>query len=179
MRYVSELLFFSFFKWKLIGTFPKELKKYVIIVAPHTSWVDFVIALLIRNITGIKPHYFGKASLFKKPFGYFFRSLNGIPVDRSANQNYVEVLIEEFNNNTDFILALSPEGTRKKVDQWKTGFYHIAHQAQVPIVKVAMDYVNKEIRIDSPMHTTGNFDKDLKEIQGYYLGVVGKHAHFS
>lgn len=179
MRFVSKLLFFSIFKWKLIGSFPQHLNKYVIIAAPHTSWVDFLLALSVRNITGVKPYFFGKSSLFNKPFGYFFRSLKGIPVNRSSNQNYVEIFVEKFNNNEHFILALSPEGTRQKVQHWKTGFYHIADKAQVPIVKVALDFQKKEIRIDTPFQTTGNYDKDLEEIKTYYIDVVGRHPHFS
>ena len=179
MKYVSKLILCTFWGWKLTGKFPKKRNQYIIIVAPHTSGVDFLVALLVRSITQISPYYFGKASLFKKPFGYFFRSLKGIPIDRSSNQNYVETIVQQFKDNPDFTLALSPEGTRKKVTHWKTGFYHIAHQAKVPIIKVSMDYSKKEICIDNPVMTSGNIESDMIKFKSYFDGVVGKHPQLS
>ncbi len=179
MRYVSKLILFTFLGWKLSGEFPKKRNQYIIIFAPHTSGVDFLLALLVRSITQISPYYFGKASLFKKPFGYVFKSLKGIPIDRSSNQNYVQTIVQNFKDNPRYILALAPEGTRKKVTKWKTGFYYIAHQAQVPIVKVSMDYSKKEICIDNPVMTSGDFESDMIKIQVFFKDAIGKHPQFS
>ncbi len=114
-----------------MNPFP-DLPKYVLIAAPHTSWVDFPVAILAKFATGIKANYIGKASLFNGPFGFFFRWLGGAPVDRSSNNNAVDAIVAIFNSRERFILGLSPEGTRKKVTSFKTGFYYIAKGAKVP-----------------------------------------------
>ena len=106
----------------------------MIIAAPHTSWVDFPIAILARNASGIKINFIGKDSLFKGPFGWFFKGLGGAPVYRSKNNRLVDAIVDIFNSREEFRLGLSPEGTRKKVEKWKTGFYYIAKGAGVPIV---------------------------------------------
>jgi 1-acyl-sn-glycerol-3-phosphate acyltransferase len=179
MKFISKLILCNIFGWKIIGGFPTEVKKYLIIVVPHTSWVDFPIALAVKFITKLEVSYFGKASLFKPPFGWFFRYFGGIPIDRSKNSNMVDAIVAEYNQRDEFIFSLSPEGTRKKVDKWKTGFYHIAKNANVPIVKVALDYKNKEVRIDNPVHLTDNMEKDYEEMHAYFHGVVGRHPELS
>ena len=127
-----------------MNAFPSDLKKYIIIVAPHTSWVDFPLGVLAKTAYGINGNYIGKHTLFKPPYGFFFRALGGTPVDRSKSTNMVEAIIDIFNTKENFILALSPEGTRKKLDKWKTGFYFVAKGAKVPIVMVGFDFCFKE-----------------------------------
>ena len=134
MKRFWRFIFCTLMGWKYQGMFPSELKKYVIIAAPHTSWVDFPVAILARNASGIKINFIGKDSLFNGPFGWFFRGLGGAPVDRSKNNNLVDAIVDIFNSREQFRLGLSPEGTRKKVEKWKTGFYYIAKGAGVPIV---------------------------------------------
>ena len=126
-------------RWKFKGDFPSQLKKYIIIAAPHTSWVDFPIAILARNASGEKINFVGKNTLFKGPFGWFFRSLGGAPVDRSRNNKTVDAIVDIFKEKEVFRLALSPEGT-VKVEKWKTGFYYIAKGASVPIVMATLDF---------------------------------------
>lgn len=179
MKMLSKFFLCNLFGWKILGEFPKDVKKYVIIVVPHTSWVDFPIALSVKFITNLKVTFFGKASLFKKPYGWFFRAFGGIPIDRSTSSNTVDFIVNEFHKHDEFVFSLSPEGTRKKVEVWKTGFYHIAHNAKVPIVKVALDYEHKEIRIDSPFYTTENKDEDFKNLHAYFEGVLGRHPELS
>jgi len=174
MRQVSKFIFYRLLGWKLLGSFPKDLKKYVIIVAPHTSWTDFVLGLFLRSITGVKPYFMAKKGLFKKPFGWFFKSLGGIPINRVSSQNYVNYFVKEFNKRDTYIITLTPEGTRKKVDQWKTGFYYIAKQANVPLVKVAIDYKTREIRIATPYSITNDKEGDFKQFHSYFEGVVGR-----
>ena len=155
--------------------FPKNLKKYVVIAAPHTSWVDFPIAILARMSSGVMINFIGKDSLFKGPFGFFFRALGGTPVDRSKSNNLVDAIVEVFNSKEEFKLGLSPEGTRKKVDRWKTGFYYIAKNANVPIIMATLDFENKEIKISDPYYTTDNIDKDFEVFYAFYNNVKGKN----
>ncbi len=159
--------------------FPTHLKKYVVIAAPHTSWVDFPIAILARMSSGIMINYIGKDSLFKGPFGFFFRALGGTPVDRSKNNKLVDAIIDIFNSKEEFRLGLSPEGTRKKVTEWKTGFYYIAKGAKVPIVMATLDFGNKRIKISEPYYTTDNMQKDFEVFKEFYRDVKGKNPELS
>lgn len=171
---ISKFIFKNILGWKLVNDFPKDLKKYVVIAAPHTSWQDFPIGILARNTSGVKINFIGKDSLFKGPFGFIFRSLGGTPVDRSKSNNLVEAIVKVFNSKDEFRLALSPEGTRKKVDKWKTGFYYIAKGANVPIVMATLDFGKKQIKISEPYYTTDDKDKDFEFFQSFYKGVLGK-----
>lgn len=153
--------------WKM-DELPTDIKKYVIIAAPHTSWVDFPIAMLYRVATGVMVHYVGKDSLFKGPFGFLFRKLGGFPVDRSSNNNTVDYIVSKFNASENFKLGLSPEGTRKKVDKWKTGFYFIAKGAGVPVVMATLDFGNKYIKVSEPFYPTSNKDRDFEFMRGFF-----------
>ncbi len=175
MRSLSRFIFFKILKWNLKGTIDPEVKKCVIIVAPHTSWYDFFMGLLVRSILGIQSDFVGKKELFRPPFGWYFRWVGGTPLDRTSNQNKVEAITAIFKSKEVFRLALSPEGTRKKTDRWKTGFYYIAEAAKVPIIKIAFDYFRKEVKIAEPYYTTGSIEKDFIEIQKFYEGVQGKN----
>ena len=179
MHLLSKFLFFTILRWKLKGEFPREIKQYVLIAVPHTSWVDVPLGLLIRSITKTEIHFIGKKKLFKKPLGFFFKWLGGFPVDRKNSNNSVEELAAKFKNNENFILGISPEGTRQKVTSWKTGFYYIAKEANVPIVAVALDYKRKTVSITSPFYLTDDADRDISYLQNYFKGVYGKHAHLS
>ena len=108
--------------WKIKGRFPKEVNKMVVIAAPHTSWHDFYMGLLFRSCIGVTINFLGKKELFKWPFGWYFRKVGGIPLDRFKNENKVDRIANMFIEHEVFRLALSPEGTRKKVENWKTGF---------------------------------------------------------
>ncbi|GGG98599.1 acyltransferase [Polaribacter pacificus] len=172
---LSKFIFTKILGWKLNNNFPLELKKYVVIAAPHTSWQDFPIGILARNTAGVKINFIGKDSLFKGPFGFIFRSLGGTPVDRSKSNNLVDAIVQLFNSKEEFRLALSPEGTRKKVDKWKTGFYYIAKGANVPIVLATLDFGNKEVKISDPYYLTDNKEKDFEYFKSFYENVEGKH----
>jgi len=173
---ISKFILFKIFKWKIIGEFPEDISKYVIIGAPHTSNYDFIIGLLVKTIRGVKTNFLGKASLFIFPIGYFFRSVGGVPIDRKKNMNMVEATVSEFNSRSEFIIAISPEGTRSKVYRWKTGFYHIANQAKVPVVPLTFDFGRKQTEIFPPFYTTGDIEKDIEFLKLYYNGIEGKVA---
>lgn len=171
---LSKFIFTKILGWKLSNDFPHNLKKFVVIAAPHTSWQDFPIGILARNTSGIKINFIGKDSLFKGPFGFIFRSLGGTPVDRSKSNNLVDAIVQVFNEKDQFRLALSPEGTRKKVDKWKTGFYYIAKGANVPVVMATLDFGKKEVKISEPYYTTDNIEKDFAHFHAFYANVKGK-----
>lgn len=165
--------------WKIVGTLPVEIKKAVIIVVPHTSWHDFYIGAFVRKIIGLPIHFIAKKELFNPPFGWYFRWMGGSPVDRSSRSNMVDQVVSLFQEKEEFRLALAPEGTRKKVLKWRSGFYYIAHNADVPIIAVAFDYSTKTIKIAPPFYTSGNIEDDLPKIKSFYKGVVGRVAAYS
>ncbi|WP_340076459.1 1-acyl-sn-glycerol-3-phosphate acyltransferase [Leptobacterium sp. I13] len=160
-------------KWKLTGDFP-NLKKCVIIVVPHTSWHDFYLGLYVRSLIGLKINYVAKKELFKPPFGWYFKWTGGAPIDRTSGQNKVQAIAALFKDRDQFRLAMAPEGTRKKVTEWKTGFYYIAKEAEAPIVMVAFDYGKKEVKISEPFYPTANKEADFDSMRAFYKGVTGK-----
>jgi 1-acyl-sn-glycerol-3-phosphate acyltransferase len=174
MRWLASFIFQKLLGWKIEGAFAPDLKKCVIIVVPHTSWHDFYIGALVRKIIDIDINFIAKRELFRFPFGWYFKWMGGAPVDRKSNKNTVQQVTEMFNNRDEFRLALAPEGTRKKVEHWRSGFYHMAHNAGVPIVCVAFDYKTKVVKIGSPFKTSGNFTTDYPNLRKFYDSVVGK-----
>lgn len=173
MRFIYRFFFFTIYKWKISGKLP-DLNKYVLIVAPHTSNVDFFIGLAARSILHLKASYLGKAELFRPPHGWIFKALGGYPVDRSKHTNLVDSVVEIFKREKEFRLALAPEGTRSEVKQWKSGFYHIAVKAKVPIVMVSFDYLDKTVYVNEPFFPGGKLDEDWKVIYDFYKSRNGK-----
>jgi len=137
--------------------------------------MDFPIAILSRMTLGTMVNFIGKGSLFKGPFGFLFRLLGGTPVDRSQNNNLVDSIVQLFNSKEEFRLGLSPEGTRKKVAKWKTGFYYIAKGANVPIVMATLDFGNKQIKISKAYTLTEDMDTDFKHFHAFFSDVKGKN----
>tara|TARA_B110000238_G_C15889091_1_gene336866 strand:+ start:83 stop:622 length:540 start_codon:yes stop_codon:yes gene_type:complete len=176
---ISKFILYNILGWTIENGFPKEPKKYVVIAAPHTSWLDFPIAILARLSESTMVHFVGKSSLFKWPFGTFFRSLGGTPIDRSKSNNMVDAVISTFNAKEEFRLALAPEGTRKKVTKWKTGFYYIAKGANVPIVMATLDFENKKVKISAPFCTTENMEDDFEVFKSFFKNVKGKNPELS
>ena len=179
MKGIAQFILFKILRWKLVGDFPRDIKKYVVIAAPHTSWVDFPIAILSRMASGVMINFIGKNSLFNGPFGFFFRALGGTPVDRSKSNNLVDAIVQIFNDKEEFRFGLSPEGTRKKVDKWKTGFYYIAKGANVPIVMATLDFENKQIKFSEPYSVTDNKEKDFEAFYSFYKNINGKNPELS
>jgi len=166
----------NLFGWKVEGGIPPELKKYVVIAAPHTSALDFPLGLFARGSLGEDIKYIGKKSLFKQPFGGLMRKLGGYPVDRSKSQNFVQSVVDIFDRHDRFAIALAPEGTRKKVDKFRTGFYYIAKGARIPIIFVTFDYATRVVTFDpEPFYPTEDAEADLKYIWQYYKGVQGRN----
>tara|TARA_R110002051_G_scaffold1246_1_gene6853 strand:- start:8778 stop:9308 length:531 start_codon:yes stop_codon:yes gene_type:complete len=175
MQKIAKFIYFKILGWKLKGEFPSHLNKFVAIVVPHTSYWDFLLGLLIRKVWKEEINYIGKKSLFESPIGWFFRWTGGAPIDRSKTNDTVKATAQIFNDREKFRLSLSPEGTRKKVEKWKTGFYFIAKTAGVPIVLVAFDYGKKEIKVSDPIMPTDNQEADFEKYHAFFDGVEGKY----
>jgi len=179
MRWIAKFIFERLMGWKITGEMDPSIKKAILVVAPHTSWHDFYIGVLGRKIIKQEMHFVGKKELFDSVFGWYFKWMGGAPIDRSKSMNSVDQIVEIFNARTEFRLAIAPEGTRKKVNTWKTGFYYIAEKADVPIFPVAFDYKLKEIQLKKAFYVTGNIEKDLLELKAKYKGVVGKIPEYA
>ena len=169
---------FKLWGWKVEGDFPRHLKKYIVIVAPHTSNWDFIVGILSRAYLRMgHAKYLGKDSLFKGPFGWIFYKLGGYPVDRSRHTNLVDSAAQIFHDHDTFVLALAPEGTRKKVERLKTGFWYIANKAEVPIVLCGFDYERKTVILKEPMDTS-KIEKDMPDILAFFCTVKGKNPEW-
>ena len=176
---IPKFIFFNLMGWKIKGDFDRNVKKAVVIVVPHTSWHDFYIGVFTRRILKVQINFIAKAELFKWPFGAYFRWMGGVPLDRTPGQNKVEAIAKIFKEKDEFRLSLAPEGTRKKVLEWKTGYYYIAIAAKVPIICVAFDYATKSVVIDKPFYPTGDIDKDTVILRSFFKGVIGRKKEFS
>lgn len=160
--------------WKLDIVLPKE-KKFVLIGAPHTSNWDFPLALLAFWTLDIKICWLAKQQLFRGPFHYLFTALGGIPVDRSAPQGIIHQLANRFRQSNELVLTIAPEGTRSKTRYWKSGFYYIALEADVPVYLGYIDYGKKALGFNKRLKPAGDIDTDMKTIAAYYQGITGKH----
>ncbi len=177
LRTITRLLCLIVLKligWKTSGTLP-DIPKYVIIAAPHTSNFDLPMTLFVAFAMRLKVYWMGKEAIFNKPFGTIMKWLGGIPVERSKSNNLVAETVEEFKRNEKLVVLVPPEGTRKKVNYWKTGFYYIAHGAGVPIVLGFLDYGRKTGGIGPVIHPTGDIEKDMESIQDFYKDITGRY----
>ncbi|MFW2373782.1 MAG: lysophospholipid acyltransferase family protein [Gammaproteobacteria bacterium] len=162
------------FGWSVDSRLPKE-NKYVLIVAFHTSNWDFIVGILAMWAMGERFYWVGKHTLFWGPFGYMFRLLGGIPVDRRAHHGFISEMVEQFNSRDVMKLAIVPEGTRSRVSYWKTGFYYIAMEVKVPIAFGYFDYKNKIVGLGKTFYPSGDIDSDMDAIREFYLDKSGKH----
>ena len=173
-RSFYKFIFLKLMGWKIEGSFDENVKKCVLMVMPHTSWHDFYLGIFTRGITGVEMNYIAKKELFRFPFGFYFRWMGGAPIDRTGSLNKVDAIAKIFDNYDEFRLAIAPEGTRKKVNELKSGFYYIALKANVPIIPVAFDFGSKTVSVGKPFHPTSNYESDLKKLLQHYEGVIGK-----
>lgn len=161
-------------RWRIVGetVYPT---KCVICVAPHTSNWDLLLGLLVYTSMGRKAYFLIKKDWFFFPLNFLFKSLGGIPVDRSVNNSLTDQMAEEFKKRKEFQIAITPEGTRQGNREWKKGFYYIALAANVPIVVVALDYKKKEVNFKKVLYPSGNIDVDMPIIRTFYEGVTARH----
>lgn len=160
--------------WSYEGNFPNE-PKFIIAIVPHTSNMDFPVGLNVLLSMGLRLEFLGKKSLFWEPQGTVLRWFGGVPVDRNAAGGVVGHAIEEFNKRDQFVLVITPEGTRQKVEKWKTGFYRIAYGAGVPIVPAGFDYGTKTVKIGPPLMPSGDMEADFVKLREFYADIQAKH----
>jgi 1-acyl-sn-glycerol-3-phosphate acyltransferase len=165
-RFLGQL-YTALISWRYAGEIP-DLPKFVLILAPHTSNVDFAVGLAPLFALGLRLSFMAKSSLFWEPFGTYLRWLGGTPIKRKASGGYVDQAINQFQQHDQFVLLITPEGTRTKVDRWRTGFYHIAHGAGVPLLPVTFDYGFREFRFGKPLMPTGDMEADIKTLQAFF-----------
>jgi len=161
--------------WNIKGMPPGE-NKFVVIAYPHTSNWDVPLTIAICMVYRLKIYWMGKAGLFWGPLGPVMKWLGGIPVHLGQSQNVVQQTINAFDNSTSLIIVIAPEANRAYVKKWKTGFYHIAAGANVPIALGFLDFYKKEGGYLKSYLPTGDLDKDLAIIKAQYQGIKGKYA---
>ncbi len=163
--------------WQVLGALPAEAQKSVLIAAPHTSNWDLPYTLMVAFVLRLNIYWIGKASIFRFPFGPLMRWLGGIPVDRAKSNNLVAASAQAITNASGSVqLIVPPEGTRAKTRYWKTGFYHIALTAQVPIVMAYMDYSRKISGLGPIFKPTGDLEADMLRIKAFYAEFKGKNS---
>lgn len=167
--------------WTVDNHWSEQLKQCVMIAAPHTSNWDALYARLALKAMGVNVKITIKDSYMKFPLGPFVRALGGIGIDRRPKQagdsrlSMVEVMVDLFKHHEDLVMLVTPEGTRSKQEQWKTGFYHVALNANVPIALAYMDYAKKITGVGKIVYPTGNYEHDMQEIMAFYAQI---HAKF-
>jgi 1-acyl-sn-glycerol-3-phosphate acyltransferase len=159
--------------WRIEGAVP-DVPKCVLIVAPHTSNWDFVVGIAALFALGFRATYLGKHTLFRGPLGWFVRWTGGIPVDRHAADGVVESALERVRTSDRIFLTLAPEGTRKKVERWKSGYYRIAAGAGIPIFPVAFDYSRKRVALLPLFAPSGDHERDEAALRGLYTPAMAR-----
>ena len=160
--------------WRVEGAFP-NVPQFVVIVAPHTSNWDFFVGIMAMFAIGFRGTFLGKHTLFRWPLSAIMRWLGGVPVDRSSSHNVVQQTIDYFDSRPQLLLALSPEGTRKKLPAWRTGFWYVAKGAGVPIVPAAFDYPARRIRIFPPLQPGDDIVADVTRLQAHFDARMARH----
>jgi len=172
-KYLSK----SFLKtlgWKFVGEVPKT-KKYVVIIAPHTSIFDIIYVKIYHWAFGMKPKFMVKKEFFFFPIGSIIKIWGGIPINRKFAGGVVKQMADNFQKSDEFIIGIAPEGTRSSNSNWKSGFYRIAEAADVPIFLTVIDFKKKEIGFLGEHKKTGDIEKDINDIKERYRGVEGYH----
>lgn len=164
--------------WDFEGTIP-NCSRFVIIGAPHTSNWDFLYAMATMLALGIDVHWLGKHTLFRGPLGPVMRWLGGVPVDRSHPGGVVGGAVARLQQRERFVLGVAPEGTRRRVAQWKTGFYRIARQAGVPILPVYFDYAKRVVGAGPLFTPTGDMAADIAELRAFYRTVIPRRPEWA
>ena len=161
--------------WKIVGDLPDDCKKCVVVMAPHTSNVDFVFGWLGYSSLGINSHFLIKKEAFTRFMGPLIRAMGGIPVNRGRSSTLVLQLTEEFEKRETLVLTITPEGTRKPNKHWKKGYYSIAQQAQVPLVMGFLDYKNKIGGFGPSFYPSDNYEADLEKIRAFYSTKTARY----
>lgn len=175
MKKLLSKIFLKVTGWEMVGEVPEGVKKAVLVCAPHTSNWDFPYALAAFYMVDLKLNYFIKKSWFFFPMNLFFKSTGGVPVDRTKKSGLVEEMTKILKESEEMIVAVPAEGTRSWVPKWKTGFYHIASGANVPILIGFIDYKEKKVGFGPMLHPSGDFNNDMLMIQEFYEAKSPKY----
>ena len=159
--------------WRIVGEFP-DLRHMVIIIAPHSTAWDAVWGVAGMLALGVRISFMAKAEIFRGPLGWLLRSMGGVPVNRSRANGTVDQAVSQLSQDKPVWFLLAPEGTRRHVEQWKSGFWHIARNADVPILCAHFHYPEKTMGLGQLMHTSAVLDDDMRELREYYRQFVGK-----
>jgi 1-acyl-sn-glycerol-3-phosphate acyltransferase len=160
--------------WTVLAELP-DVKKYVVVAAPHTSNWDFPLGILVGKALNLQPHWMGKHTLFRWPYGWFFRAIGGTPIHRDSGKDYITQMADLFEKSDRLVLALAPEGTRSKTDHWKTGFHRISRAANVPIVLAYLDWGHKQAGLGDIFYPSEDIKADFERIREYYKNRIGKN----
>lgn len=152
-----------------------DSKKFVAIAAPHTSNWDFLLGIIAAKAVKVKVCWMGKHTMFRWPFGWFFRAIGGTPIHREQGRNHIQQLTDLFNRSEQLVLALAPEGTRSRTDHWKTGFHYIARAAKVPIAMGYLDFGHKQVGIGGSFYPGEDIEADFELIRRFYANRHGKN----
>lgn len=174
IKSLSKTILFKWMGWKTDITVDTP-SKCIIAVAPHTSNFDFIIGLLFSRAVGLKANFLMKKEWFAGPLGPFMKNLGGIPVYRDKKNSLTDQLAETSKKMDSFRLAITPEGTRTKVEEWKKGFYYIALKAEIPILLYGLDFKEKKIVCHKQVFPDGNIQSQMQEIVNYFKPFQGKH----
>ncbi len=168
----------SLFGWEVHVEEPLP-RQCVIVGAPHTTNWDLIAALALRGATGYHFNWVAKDAIFKGPGDWFFRKLGGIPVNRRSKNNFVDQMVAAFAEKKDMLLVIAPQGTRSLQTHWRSGFYHMAQGAGIPIALGYADYVKKIVGIGPVMHPTGDLYADFERIKAFYADIKGRHPQLN
>ncbi|MBP3472590.1 MAG: 1-acyl-sn-glycerol-3-phosphate acyltransferase [Paraprevotella sp.] len=174
LKSVCHFILFRLMGWKAEVSIPLR-DKYIIALAPHTSNMDFLLGLLYSRAMGFRSDFLMKKEWFFWPLGGIMRWLGGIPVYRSKSMSLTDQLAEVARSRKTFHLAITPEGTRSAVEEWKKGFYYIALKANLPILLYGLDYHEKRIVCTKEIHPDGDIERQMREIKMYFKDFTGKH----
>lgn len=173
-RRFFQWLLVRVFGWRIEGMLP-NVKKQVVVIAPHTSNWDFIVGLGFIFSLGLRVNFLGKHTIFWWPFGVFLRSIGGIATHRTNAKGMVDDLAEQFADREHMLIGGAPEGTRSKVEKYKTGFMRIATATGAPVVPAALDFAQKAVIIGEPYTPTGDLDVDMQWMQNHFKQFVGKN----
>ncbi len=174
MRLLSSC-YYWLIGWSVENGLPPEVKRCVMIAAPHTSNYDYPICMAAFYLLRTKVRFLAKKQLFRFPLGIIMRGTGGIAVDRSKNNNLVQYMVDLLEKDSELVMLIPPEGTRAKVEKWKSGFYQVAVQAGVPIALGYLDYAKKKAGVGPIIWPSGNLDADMQRIKTFYDGITPKY----
>ncbi len=167
----------ALFGWKIVNTPPSDIKKCILVGAPHTSNWDYIIGVFGAMSANLSAKFLIKSEVFFFPVGPILKFFGGVPVERGKKSNLVDQLADFIRDKERIHLVFTPEGTRQRVNRWKTGFYNVAQKANIPMILCYLDYKKKEGGFGPVIYPSGNYKEDLKKIKRFYSSIHPKYPH--